>query len=249
LPAGRLRRLSLLRTVITFLLLSNRRGENTDLAGKPYSGDSEEPGEMSVRTKGRITSWNDEKGFGFITPFDGGRQIFIHVSALSNRSRRPELNEVVTYSVTTDKQGRPCAADATLAGDKLTKKAQKKSKKTVMLVSIVFLTAIGASSLTGHLSWILLAGYAALSLVTFVAYAIDKSAAQKGAWRTSEATLLFLGMAGGWPGALMAQEMLRHKSKKTSFRAVFWITVLINLTALAWLQTESGQETVRGLFV
>ena len=52
-----------------------------------------------MRTKGKITSWNDDKGYGFITPLSGGKQIFIHISALSNRNRRPELNEVVTYSV------------------------------------------------------------------------------------------------------------------------------------------------------
>ncbi|MCG8088379.1 MAG: cold shock and DUF1294 domain-containing protein [Candidatus Thiodiazotropha endolucinida] len=210
---------------------------------------SEGPGEFSVRTKGKITSWNDAKGYGFISPFDGGNRIFIHISALANRSRRPELNEVVTYSVSTDKQGRPRATEATLAGDKLIKKAPKKSSKALMLFAVVFLAGVVASTLTGHLSRTLLAGYLALSLITFVAYAIDKSAAQRGAWRTSEGTLLFLGMAGGWPGALMAQAMLRHKSKKTSFRAVFWITVVMNLIALTWLQTESGQEAVRGLFV
>ena len=202
-----------------------------------------------MRSKGKITSWNEDKGYGFITPLDGGKQLFIHVSAFSNRNRRPELNEVVTYSVSTDKHGRPCAANATLAGDRLIKKAPKKSSKTAMLFAAVFLAAVGVSALTGHLSRILLIGYVALSLVTFVAYAIDKSAAQRGAWRTSEGTLLFLGLAGGWPGALFAQEMLRHKSKKTSFRAVFWVTVLMNCIALAWLQTESGQETLRGLLL
>ena len=202
-----------------------------------------------MRTKGKITSWNDDKGYGFITPLAGGKQIFIHVSALSNRNRRPELNEVVTFAVSKDKQGRPCAVNATLAGDKLIKKAPRKSSKTTMLVAVVFLAAIVAATVTGHLSRFLLIGYVILSLVTFVAYAIDKSAAQRGAWRTSEGTLLFLGLAGGWPGALIAQETLRHKSKKDSFRAGFWVTVLMNCAVLAWLHTQSGQETVRGLFL
>jgi len=202
-----------------------------------------------VRSKGKIASWNDDKGYGFITPLAGGKQIFIHVSALSNRNRRPEVNEVVSYSVSKDKQGRPCAANATLAGDKPIKKAPKKSSKTAMLIPVVFLAAIGVSTATGNLSKILLIGYVVLSLVTFVAYAIDKSAAQRGAWRTSEGTLLFLGLAGGWPGALMAQEVLRHKSKKQSFRATFWITVLMNGAALAWLHTDSGRAALTGLLV
>jgi uncharacterized membrane protein YsdA (DUF1294 family)/cold shock CspA family protein len=202
-----------------------------------------------VRTKGKITSWNDDKGYGFITPLAGGKQIFIHASALSNRNRRPELNEVVIYSVSKDKQGRPCAANATLAGDKLTKKAPRKSRKTAMLIAVLFLAAIVASTVTGHLSRFLLIGYVGLSLVTFVAYAFDKAAARRGAWRISESTLLFLGLAGGWPGALIAQETLRHKSKKASFRSVSWVTVVVNCAVLGWLHTEYGQETLRGLFL
>ena len=199
-----------------------------------------------MRVKGKITSWDADKGYGFIKPLAGGKPIFIHISALSNRSRRPELDEVVTYSVSTDKQGRPCAADATLAGDKLAKKEAMKSSKSAMLFAAFFLAAIGIAAIAGNLSRILLVGYAGLSLVTFVAYAIDKSAAKRGAWRTSEGTLLFLGLAGGWPGALIAQEMLRHKSKKTSFRTVFWITVLMNCLALVWLQTDGGQAALHG---
>jgi uncharacterized membrane protein YsdA (DUF1294 family)/cold shock CspA family protein len=200
-----------------------------------------------VRVKGKITSWNDEKGFGFITPLAGGKQIFIHISALSNRNRRPEPNEVVTYSVAKDKQGRPCAANATLAGDKLTKKEAKKSNMAAILFAVLFLAAVGISAVTGNLARFLAIGYVALSLVAFIAYAFDKSAAQRGAWRTSEGTLLFLGLAGGWPGALIAQELLRHKSKKASFRTVFWITVLVNCAALAWLHTDSGKGAVQNL--
>ena len=200
-----------------------------------------------MRSKGKITSWNDDKGYGFITPLAGGKQIFVHVSALSNRSRRPEVNEVVTYSVSKDKQGRPCAANATLVGDKPVKKPSKKRGKTAILFALLFLSMIGVSVVTGDLSELLLIAYVSLSLVTFVAYAIDKSAAQRGAWRTSEGTLLILGLAGGWPGALMAQQMLRHKSKKQSFRATFWVSVLMNCAALAWLYTDDGKAALAGL--
>jgi cold shock CspA family protein len=46
-----------------------------------------------MRTKGKMTRWNDEKGFGFVTPRSGGKQVFVHITAFSNRKRRPELNE------------------------------------------------------------------------------------------------------------------------------------------------------------
>jgi uncharacterized membrane protein YsdA (DUF1294 family) len=71
--------------------------------------------------------------------------------------------------------------------------------------------------------------YLLLSAMTFVAYAADKSAAASGAWRTPERTLHGLALAGGWPGALLAQHVLRHKSTKPIFRQVFWITVAVNV--------------------
>jgi uncharacterized membrane protein YsdA (DUF1294 family) len=76
--------------------------------------------------------------------------------------------------------------------------------------------------------------YAAASLVAFVAYGVDKSAAQRGTWRTPEIILHMLSLSGGWPGALMAQKIFRHKSRKPSFQAIFWATVAVNVGALAW---------------
>lgn len=76
------------------------------------------------------------------------------------------------------------------------------------------------------------AQYGGMSLVTFIVYAMDKAAARAGRWRTSEATLHLFALAGGWPGALMAQRWLRHKSSKRQFRVVFWATVWLNLAGL-----------------
>jgi len=84
------------------------------------------------------------------------------------------------------------------------------------------------------LPW-LAALYALASVACFIAYAIDKRAAIRQQQRTPERTLLLLGLAGGWPGALLAQQWLRHKSSKTSFLAWFWLTVVLNLAALIWL--------------
>jgi len=77
--------------------------------------------------------------------------------------------------------------------------------------------------------------YFAASFVTFIAYARDKSAAQRGKWRTAESNLHVLGLAGGWPGALAAQRLLRHKSSKRNFLLVFWITVFLNVAAAGYL--------------
>ena len=200
-----------------------------------------------MRTKGKITTWNDDKGYGFITPFDGSDRVFIHITALGNRNRRPTLNDVVTYSLSKDKRGRTCAANATLAGDKLVKKAPRKSSKGTILFAVLFLAGAGLSALIGRLPAPVAIGYLGMSLITFLAYAADKAAARAGRWRTAEGTLLLLGLAGGWPGALIAQQNLRHKSKKGSFRAALWLTVIVNCAAFAWLQTESGRAALDDL--
>lgn len=72
-----------------------------------------------------------------------------------------------------------------------------------------------------------------LNVLTFMVYAVDKSAAQSGQWRTRESHLHLLAMAGGWPGAWFAQQWLRHKSRKAQFRAVYWATVALHCAVLA----------------
>lgn len=84
------------------------------------------------------------------------------------------------------------------------------------------------------LPW-LAALYGLASVVCFIAYALDKRAAIRQLRRTPERTLLLLGLAGGWPGALLAQQWLRHKCSKPSFLAWFWLTVVANLAGLIWL--------------
>lgn len=82
---------------------------------------------------------------------------------------------------------------------------------------------------------LLVALYITASLVCLLLYALDKKAAQAGRRRISERTLLLVGLAGGWPGALLAQQWFRHKSSKRAFLLKFWATVLINIVVVACL--------------
>lgn len=200
-----------------------------------------------MRTKGKITSWNDEKGFGFITSNTGGKRIFVHIKAFSHRSRRPEVNQMVTFALSTDKQGRACAVNATLAGDRLTQKTQKTNASISIIVAAFFLVIVGAAVLADKIPAFILALYMVASLLTFIMYAVDKSAARNGNWRTRERTLHLLSLAGGWPGALIAQQKLRHKSMKRSFRSAFWVTVLLNNATFVWLFTPTGTATMQSL--
>lgn len=200
-----------------------------------------------MRTKGTITTWSDEKGFGFITPSTGGKQVFVHIKAFGNRNRRPEINQLVTYALSSDEKGRPCAIKATLAGDRLPERIKRSNDSLLVIVAALFLVIVGVSVLAAKIPPLALALYMAASLLTFIMYAVDKSAAQKGAWRTQESTLHLLSLAGGWPGALVAQQKLRHKSKKQSFRSVFWLTVLLNCGVFVWLLTPTGADTLSAL--
>ena len=74
--------------------------------------------------------------------------------------------------------------------------------------------------------------YAVMSVITFCAYGLDKYKAQKGLWRIPEKTLHILELCCGWPGALLAQRLLRHKSYKRSFRIVFWTMAVLNVGSL-----------------
>lgn len=97
-----------------------------------------------------------------------------------------------------------------------------------VLTAVVFLGCIGSLGVAGKVPMPLPALYFAASVITFAVYAWDKSAARNGRWRTRESSLHLLALAGGWPGALLAQQLLRHKSSKNSFRLLFWCSVLLN---------------------
>lgn len=94
-------------------------------------------------------------------------------------------------------------------------------------------------------SWVAM-HYLAVSLICFVAYALDKSAATAGRRRVAERTLLLLGMAGGWPGAVLAQQWLRHKTRKSSFQAAFWGSVAINVTCFVALLSPAAARIWAG---
>lgn len=108
-------------------------------------------------------------------------------------------------------------------------------------IAITYLVLVAVSALFAESSKVLLAWYLVIGVVTFFVYANDKRAAINGNWRVPEKTLHTFSVAGGWLGALIAQDKLRHKTQKQPFRAIYWLTVVINVAAFVWTLTSSGQ--------
>ena len=104
-----------------------------------------------------------------------------------------------------------------------------------VLAALGFLGIIGAAVFLRKMpAWALLY-YLCMSAIAFAAYAGDKAAARASRRRIPEIRLHMLGLAGGWPGALIAQQTLRHKSSKQRFQAVFWLTVIVHCAVFGWL--------------
>jgi uncharacterized membrane protein YsdA (DUF1294 family)/cold shock CspA family protein len=187
-----------------------------------------------MRLEGTIRSWNVERGFGFIAPVQGGQGIFVHIKAFSSRGTRPEVGQAVTFEVEPIPYGRTRARAVELMCTR--GPAPRQPARISSLWRAAGYLAIPASVaiyLTATVLWQVpgwvAALYAIASLVAFGLYVIDKSAAIANSWRVSESALLVVGLLGGWPGAIAAQQLLRHKSSKATFRSAFWGTVLLNV--------------------
>jgi len=198
-----------------------------------------------MRYQGKITNWKDDKGFGFISPNGGGNQVFVHIKSFANRQRRPVGNEIVTYQLKNDTKGRSQAENIAFVGERAPSPISADRRNTSLILGATFLFFVAASALIGKLPFAVFWLYLVASAIAFLAYASDKSAARNDQWRTKESTLHLVALAGGWPGALAAQRLLRHKSKKQSFQIVFWATVVLNCSALAWLFSPSGAGMLR----
>ncbi|WP_448107790.1 DUF1294 domain-containing protein [Pseudomonas azerbaijanoccidentalis] len=101
--------------------------------------------------------------------------------------------------------------------------------KLLVFAILCALPLFGSMSLwLRGVSLIPLAAYGIVSVLAFLLYWSDKRKARADQWRTPENVLHALEFAGGWPGALLAQQVFRHKTRKVSFQVVFWLIVLLH---------------------
>lgn len=187
-----------------------------------------------MRIDGTLKSWNDERGFGFIEPFLGGQEIFVHIKAFPAHSGRPQVGQRLSFEVEMGRDGRKRARAVRAIQPKRAPTGRRQDSPaqwgtaSFFAIPAFLLIYLVLAMLWRVPNWV--GGvYLTASLLAFLAYAMDKSAAVAGRWRISEASLLILGLVGGWPGAILAQQLLRHKSTKASFRSKFWASVILNV--------------------
>jgi len=185
-----------------------------------------------IRKKGILTKWNDDKGYGFITPLGETKEIFVHISEYQGR---PSLNDKLSFTLSKDKNNRDCAIDVIkFHKAKLTPSAKETNTigiLPILAISIFYLILFYFSK-KGSIQIYTIPYYVVISIFTFFIYSKDKDYAQAGSWRISENTLHLLSILGGWTGALIAQNKLQHKSSKLGFKVIFFLTILLNLFLL-----------------
>lgn len=206
-----------------------------------------------TRHKGQLIVWKDDRGFGFIKADDGGQEIFLHITAFNDVNRRPQVSDVIHYQLAVGENGKvraynaliegatsqpaPKSSSSAFAQRTRTQTASKSSSFMLEVLLLSLLPVLGAIKFALTTSNPMpLVLYPAMSLLTFVLYADDKSRARNGQWRVPEKTLHLCELTGGWLGAFVAQRRLYHKSSKSSYQVVFWLIVIIHTGFwVAWL--------------
>lgn len=201
-----------------------------------------------MRYAGSLNEWNDERGFGFVTPHGGGPRAFVHIKAFERGAGRPVAGMRVSYELARDGQGRLTASRLRRAEPSRSGARMAPRQRPGSPLAFSFLTLLLVGWLLARLPGIVVLAYGGMSGVATLLYGWDKAAARNNRWRTRESTLHLISLAGGWPGALLAQQFFRHKSLKAEFQTVFRATVLLNCAGLAWLLASGKAAAIQQMF-
>jgi uncharacterized membrane protein YsdA (DUF1294 family)/cold shock CspA family protein len=175
---------------------------------------------------GRLLKWNDERGFGFIQPDDGGDTVFVHISGFLPGARRPEEGDVVFFQVEHDR-GRIKAVQVRLKALPLPDTTTVAYGVGILWLTVYFLYVFGLVPMSAPMS-----AYVVMSIITFGFYYVDKKRAEQNRWRITSTSLHVLEALGGWPGALLAMAMLRHLTRKREHLTM--LTAIITIHLVFW---------------
>ncbi|MFT4243643.1 MAG: cold shock and DUF1294 domain-containing protein [Acidovorax sp.] len=203
-----------------------------------------------MQKQGTIVRWDAARAFGFIRSPGTSANVFFHIRDF--RGGTPKEGLAVTYeeihvggkgpramavqpvgAASAPRKSTPSPAPARNRRER-EPAANPAAGRLVLLLVAGWLALLGWGIWAGQLPLgLTLGALLAVNLLTFWVYAADKNAAKQQRWRVPENNLHLLSLLGGWPGAWLAQQSMRHKSSKREFRVVYWLTVAVHCAALA----------------
>ena len=109
-----------------------------------------------MRNHGTLTKWNDERGFGFITPAGGKGDLFVHISAFP-RGECPRLNEMISFEVEAGPDGKQRAVRIMRPGQRASPPAGARARKPPQgrwfsgVLTLVIIGALGGYGYSQYL--------------------------------------------------------------------------------------------------
>ena len=121
--------------------------------------------------QGRLVEWNDKRGFGFVTPLEGGSSAFVHISQFPRYLQRPKLNDLLVYSVEYDERGRPRASDISFLRSAHSKlEASGNWPLVPIFIVSAFSAALAIAIIMGSLHTVILGLYAFMSILLYLVH-------------------------------------------------------------------------------
>lgn len=209
-----------------------------------------------MQKQGTIQRWDATRGFGFIRSPQTTADIFFHIKDYQGAASPREGEAVWFEEITVGGKGPRAMAVRTAntpeavrhsrvaprrhTAPRRTGNGTNSSPAFFALLTMAWIAILAWGVWAHRLPLWILGAAIVMNLATFFAYWTDKHAARTRQWRTKEDTLHLFSLLGGWPGAGVAQAILRHKSSKAAFQATYWATVMAHCAALVgwlfWLQ-------------
>ncbi|WP_348945809.1 cold shock and DUF1294 domain-containing protein [Chitinibacter sp. FCG-7] len=190
--------------------------------------------------QGKLVQWNGAKGFGFIQSGTDER-VFVHISTLKRAGYfRPKAGDVLWFEAGSDAKGRVQAVSIAPKKEGKPAVASGANKDLIDYLMYGLLPLFLLMVLSSPARWLLLAISAGCSVLVFAMYWLDKRQASQGGWRVPEANLHLVSLCGGWPGAWLAQQTLRHKTQKTTFRVGFLASALLCIVGVGYLLSQKN---------
>nr|WP_315465292.1 cold shock and DUF1294 domain-containing protein [uncultured Rhodoferax sp.] len=221
-----------------------------------------------MKKQGKVVRWDDQRAFGFIRCNATSQDIFFHIRDCVG-GLSPPINSAVEFeeihmggkgpramavramqayphmpAARHDRQRNPAKSRHSHGAHRRPASQDGPAPSAVGIgsLTLIWLVSLVWGTLQQRIPLYTLAGAFGINALTFFVYWVDKHAARNGQWRTKEDTLHLFGVAGGWPAARLAQQVLRHKTIKPGFQAMYWLTVWLHLAGLcAYLFREKLQ--------